>query len=52
MFEIKKKSKIAKQVDRSDDFWKQFGIYDENTKKVIGLWDREYWQSKYLYYHN
>ena len=41
MFKIKKKSKIAKQVDRSDDFWKQFGIYDENTKKVIGLYEIE-----------
>ena len=28
---------FAKRLDRSDDFWKQFGIYDENTKKVMGL---------------
>ena len=32
MFEIKKKSKIPKRLDCTDDFWKQFGIYDENTK--------------------
>ena len=37
MFEILQKLKIAKRLDRSDDFWKQFGISDENTKKVMGL---------------
>ena len=41
MFEILKKSKIAKQLDHSDDFWKQFGIYGENTKKVVGLYQIE-----------
>ena len=39
MFEILKKSKIARRLDRSDNFWKQFGIYDENTKKVMGLYE-------------
>ena len=41
MFEILKKSKIARRLDRSDNFWKQFGIYDENTKKVMGLYEIE-----------
>ena len=37
MFEILKEAKIAEWLDCSDDFWKQFGKYDENTKKVLGL---------------
>ena len=41
MFEILKNSKISKRLDRSDNFWKQFGLYDENTKNVIGLYDIE-----------
>ena len=39
MFEILQKLKIAKRLDLSDDFWKQFGISDENTKKVMGLYE-------------
>ena len=39
MFEILQKLKIAKRLDCSDDFWKQFGISDENTKKVMGLYE-------------
>ena len=41
MFEIKKKSNIAKRLDCSDDFWKQFSIYVENTKKVMGLYETD-----------
>ena len=41
MFEILKNSKIAKRLDHSDNFCKQFGIYDENTKKVMGLYEIE-----------
>ena len=41
MFEILKKSKIPEWLDRSDNFWKQFGIYDENTKNVMGLYEIE-----------
>ena len=41
MFEILKKSKIAKRLDRSDDFWKQSAICDENTKNVMGLYEIE-----------
>ena len=39
IFEILKKSKVLKRLDRSDDFWKQFSIYDENTRKVMGLYE-------------
>ena len=41
MFEILKNSKISKQLDRSNNVWKQSGIYDENTKNVMGLFDIE-----------
>ena len=41
MFEILKNSKIAERLDRSDNFWKQFGIYDENTRKRMGLYGIE-----------
>ena len=41
LFKILKKLKIAKQLDVSDEFWKQFGIQDENTRKVIGLYEVE-----------
>ena len=41
MFRILKKSKIAKRLDCSDDLWKQFAICDENTKKVMGLYEIE-----------
>ena len=41
LFEILKKSKIAKRLDRSDDFWKQSAICDENTKNVMGLYEIE-----------
>ena len=41
IFECLKKSKILNRLDRSDDFWKQFEIYDHNTKKVMGLFEIE-----------
>ena len=41
MLEIFKKSKIANRLDRSDNFWKQLGVYDENGKKVMGLYEIE-----------
>ena len=37
MFRILK----SKRLDCSDDLWKQFTIYDENTKKVMGLYEIE-----------
>ena len=40
-FECLKKSKILNRLDLSDDFWKQFEIYDHNTKKVMGLFEIE-----------
>ena len=36
MFKILKKSKLAKRLDHPENFGKQSGIYDENTKR---LWD-------------
>ena len=36
-----KKSKIAKRLDVSDKFWKQFEIYNNTTKKVMGLYEIE-----------
>ena len=41
IFECLKKSKILNRLDLSDDFWKQFEIYDHNTKKVTGLFEIE-----------
>ena len=34
IFECLKKSKILNRLDLSDSFWKQFEIYDHNTKKM------------------
>ena len=34
-----KKLKIAKRLDVSDDFWKQFEMYDYSTKKLVGLYE-------------
>ena len=36
-----KKSKTAKRLDVSDEFWKQFEMYDKSTKKVMGLYEIE-----------
>ena len=41
IFECFKKSKILNRLDLSDDFWKQFEIYDHNIKKVMGLFEIE-----------
>ena len=41
MFEILTKSKIAKRLDISDKFWKQFAIYNENSRKVMRLYEDE-----------
>ena len=39
IFECLKKSKILNRLDLSDEFWKQFEIYNANTKKVMGLYE-------------
>ena len=39
IFECMKKSKIAKRLDVSDEFWKQFEMYDKSNKKVMGLYE-------------
>ena len=41
MFEILTKSKITKRLDTSEKFWKQFAIYDENSRKVMRLYEDE-----------
>ena len=41
IFECLKKSKILNRVDLSDEFWKQFEIYNADTKKVMGLYEIE-----------
>ena len=40
-FKCLKKSKILNRLDLSDEFWKQFEIYDHNTKKVMRLFEIE-----------
>ena len=37
IFECMKKSKTAKRLDVSHEFWKQFEMYRNSTKKVMGL---------------
>ena len=41
IFKCLKNSKIAKRLDISDKFWEQFEMYNDNTKKVMGLYDIE-----------
>ena len=41
IFKCLNKSKIAKRLDVSGGFWKQFEMYDFNTKKVVGLYEVE-----------
>ena len=41
IYECLKKSKILNRLDLSDEFWKQFEIYNANTKKVMGLYEIE-----------
>ena len=36
-----KKSKIAKRLDVSVEFWKEFEMYDYSTNKVMGLYEIE-----------
>ena len=41
IFKCLKNSKIAKRLDISDRFWEQFEMYNDNTKKVMGLYEIE-----------
>ena len=36
-----KKSKILNRLDLSDNFWKKFDVYDQSTKKQMGLYEIE-----------
>ena len=44
-----KKSKIAERLDVSDEFWKQFEMYDMSTKKIMRLYEIENIDNKNLY---
>ena len=41
IFECMKKSKTAKRLDVSDEFWMQIEMYEKSTKKVMGLYEIE-----------
>lgn len=41
IFEILKQSKIGKRLDLWDKFWQQFEMQNENTRKVMGLYEIE-----------
>ena len=41
LFEIFKHSKIGWRLDVSDNFWQQFNMQNEGTRKVMGLYEVE-----------
>ena len=41
IFECMIKSKIINRLDLSDDFWKEYNVYDHSTKKQMGLFEIE-----------
>ena len=41
LFEIFQHSKIGPRLDIFDDFWQQFNMQNEGTRKVIGLYEAE-----------
>ena len=41
IFQCLKKSKIAQRLDVSDNFWKEFEMFNSNTKTQIGLYEAE-----------
>ena len=41
IFEIWKQSKITKRLNLSDKFWQHFEMQNENTRKVMGLYEIE-----------
>ena len=42
IFECMTKSKILDRLDVSDEYWKQFNVYNANTKKQMGLFEIEH----------
>ena len=42
IFECMKQSKILDRLDVSDEYWKQFNVYNANTKKQMGLFEIEH----------
>ena len=41
IFECLTKSKMLERLDVSDDYWKQYDVYDATTKKQMGLYEIE-----------
>ena len=42
IFECMVKSKILDRLDVSDEYWKQFNVYNATTKKQMGLFEIEH----------
>ena len=42
IFECMTKSKILDRLDVSDEYWKQYNVYNANTKKQMGLFEIEH----------
>ena len=42
IFECLTKSKMLERLDVSDDYWKQYDVYDVTTKKQMGLYEIEH----------
>ena len=49
LFEIFKHSKIGPRLDVFDDFWQQFNIQNEGTRKVMGVYEAENLDNANLY---
>ena len=39
LFEIFSKNEIRDRFDKSDDFWKFFGVHSPENQKVLGLYE-------------
>ena len=42
MFEIFSRTDISDRFDKSDDFWKKFGVHCPQNQKVLGLYEVEH----------
>ena len=42
IFECMTKSKILQRLDLSNEYWKEFNVYDQSTKKQMGLFEVEH----------
>ena len=41
LFEVFSSTDICQRFDKSDKFWKQFGVHDQANRKVLGLYEVE-----------